>query len=205
MDTILQDMITNLKKFGMEINPDKSSILIQSPTTSSTRSTYQIAGLNIKTTKKIKYLGAYLTNGLNRPQSISDRLHQSSGISKSLIPFLKKTKPLLTLAKKIYNMSIAPIMSYELKGTALTKANRTQLRKYERLIMQNMATSASDHNDQTTHVKLEGKTITKRITAYRICYWAHIQRRPNNHILQRALEYQIPIKKKSRVTLPNLA
>jgi hypothetical protein len=78
-------------------------------------------------------------------------------------------------------------MSYEPKGTALTKANRTQLRKYERLIMQNMAASASDHNNQTTHVILEGKTITKRITAYRIRYWAHIQRRPNNQIFQRAL------------------
>jgi hypothetical protein len=56
MDIFLQHMITNLKNFGMEINPDKSSILIRSPITPSTASTYQIVGLNIKTTKKIKYL-----------------------------------------------------------------------------------------------------------------------------------------------------
>jgi hypothetical protein len=93
-------MITNLKNFGMEINPDKSSILIRSPITPSTPSTYQVAGPNIKTTKKIKYLGKYLTNGLNRPHIISDRLHQARGISKSLIPFLKKTKPSLNLVKK---------------------------------------------------------------------------------------------------------
>jgi hypothetical protein len=72
-------------------------------------------------------------------------LRQARGISKPLIPFLKKTKPSLNLVKKIYNMSIAPIMSYGLKGTALTIANRTKLRKHERLIMQNMATSAFDH------------------------------------------------------------
>jgi ferredoxin-fold anticodon binding domain-containing protein len=52
MDIILQHMITNLKNFGMEINPDKSSISIRSLITPSTRSTYQMAGLNIKTTKK---------------------------------------------------------------------------------------------------------------------------------------------------------
>jgi hypothetical protein len=74
-------------------------------------------------------------------------------------------------------MSIAPIMSYGLKGIALTKPNRTQLRKYERVILQNMCASASDYDNQTTHAILEGKTITKRITAYRIRYWAHIQRR----------------------------
>jgi hypothetical protein len=94
-------------------------------------------------------------------------------------------------------MSIGPLMTYGLKGTALTKANKTQLRKYK-LITQNMAASAYDHNNQTTHAILEGKTITKRITAYRIRYWGNIQRKPNNHILQRALEYQIPTKKKVR-------
>jgi hypothetical protein len=65
-------------------------------------------------------------------------------------------------------MSIAPTMSYGLKGTSLTKANRTQLRKYVRIILQNMSASASDYDNQTTHAILEGKTITKRITDYRI-------------------------------------
>jgi hypothetical protein len=100
MDIILQHMITNLKSFGMEINPDKSSISIRSLITPSTRSTYQIAGLNIKTIKKIKYPGTYPTNGLNRPHTISDRLHQARGTSKPLISFLKKTNPSLNLVKK---------------------------------------------------------------------------------------------------------
>jgi hypothetical protein len=46
-------------------------------------------------------------------------------------------------------------MSNGLKGTALTKANRLQLQKYERLIMQNMAASASDHNNPNNHVSVQ--------------------------------------------------
>jgi hypothetical protein len=68
-------------------------------------------------------------------------------------------------------MSISPIMSYGLKRTALIKANRTQLRKYERLLTQNMAASASDHNNQTTHeslliVSVTGHTFKEDLTTH---------------------------------------
>lgn len=81
-------------------------------------------------------------------------------------------------ARVIYKMVIEPTMTYGIKAAALTKANRTKLGRYERLILRNMINCAGTKpNKRKIYDILEGKTITRRIKYLRFCYFGHVQRR----------------------------
>lgn len=100
----------------------------------------------------------------------------------------------------IYKIVICPIMIYGIKAAALTKANREKLSRYERYLLSIMTRFATKKSFTRFNRRkiLEGKTIEKKVVAYRIRHWAHILRRPPNHLLQQALSLRAPYKKRGR-------
>lgn len=95
------------------------------------------------------------------------------------------------IARLLYKMVIEPSMTYGLKCAALTKANRSKLRRYERLILRDMINNAgSKPGPIKIHDLLEGKTVTKRIKCLRLCYYGHILRRPAPHLLHSAYRHK---------------
>ncbi|GBP05750.1 hypothetical protein EVAR_98516_1 [Eumeta japonica] len=89
-------------------------------------------------------------------------------------------------------------MTYGLNVVALTKSNRTRLRQYEREILKDMLQAARNQPKLKTQEILEGKTITKIIKVRRICYYGHLLRRDQPHILNSALRYTTTERKVGR-------
>lgn len=80
---ILSDNLEDLDRFmreftnvaietGLLVNPLKSEIMIRQPRPDGTilPETLPIGNFDIKVTNKLKYLGIYLTDGLNRPMIV---------------------------------------------------------------------------------------------------------------------------------------
>ncbi|GBP32939.1 hypothetical protein EVAR_20117_1 [Eumeta japonica] len=80
-------------------------------------------------------------------------------------------------------MVISSSITYGLNVVALTKSNRTRLRQYKREILKDMLPAARNQPKLKTQEILKGKTIIKTIKVRRICYYGHLLRRDQPHIL----------------------
>ncbi|GBP07941.1 Putative uncharacterized transposon-derived protein F52C9.6 [Eumeta japonica] len=201
--TVLTNIMKNLKELlisvGLKLNETKTKMLVRDPINKSiAKQTQEINGVLITPVDTIKYLGTYLTSELSRRDTIKARCKQAIRNAKGLIPFIKKTKMHWKIAKLIYKMVISPSMTYGLNVVALTKSNRTRLRQYEREILKDMLQAARNQPKLKTQEILEGKTITKIIKVRRICYYGHLLRRDQPHILNSALRYTTTERKVGR-------
>lgn len=192
----LNSMFTRLKHLletvGLKTNDTKTKLLIRDPNhLQGSRQFIFLAGTNIVPVSEIRYLGTYITAGHNRRNTVRTRCKQGMKNSKTLISLIKKTKMQWKTARILYKMIIEPTMTYGLKAAAITKANRSMLRRYERMILSDMLNHTRDPPKNTkTHQILQGKTITKRVKFLRMCYYGHILRRTPPHILHTALKFK---------------
>lgn len=131
------------------------------------------------------------------------------GISMTVTKFVKDFRITDSVARMIYNTVLFPTMTFGLKGTALTKANRVKLRRYETQILRSLRRhSKSTARYSTVSKYLSGKTVMRRLRVYKASYFAHILRRPRTHLLQHAYRYKASYKKHGRpciTWLDNLA
>lgn len=112
------------------------------------------------------------------------------GVGTTLARFVKEFRINEAVVKMMYNSVIFPSMAFGLKGSALTKANRNKLRRYESYILRTMRHhSKKTESAKTVHEFLGGKTVMRRIRVQRASYFGHIMRRPTNHLLQHAYRY----------------
>lgn len=118
-----------------------------------------------------------------------------------IIPFIQKNKPPWPLVRKIYSSVIVPTITYGLNAMALTAGNRRTLRRIERKIVLEWYKASGGRDTVAARRLLLGRTIIKKIKAFRILYWGHIVRRENNHILQAA--YRLNLKGPLRKCRPS--
>ena len=202
---LLADNMQDLHKFidefsdvaqevGLSINPQKCELLIRNPNNPETNHppSLPVGRFNITRVNKLKYLGVYLTNNLNRPMIVRERIKTAYKIAHSLLPFLREHSLPLALIQKIYETTIAPVATYGLKASAMTRRNRISLTNMERQILRILSDTATDR-PSTIQPKtmLRNKTIVKRVMVNRLRYHRHIERRPNNHILRVARRFKI--------------
>lgn len=78
---------------GLELNANKSEILIRDPLghipQQNIGNLLRIGDLDIKIVDKMKYLGVYLTNSINRPATVNERIKSALKICYSITPFFK--------------------------------------------------------------------------------------------------------------------
>lgn len=148
----------------------------------------------------MKYLGIFLTETLDRPQTTRKRCKQAIGSSKIIIEFLRRYKPSWKLAKLIYKTVISPSITYGLKAAALVKRNRRSISKYEMQIIKEILKYCRDKPRGRVKLSklLDGKTAVKKIRVMRIKYWGHIQRRQQGHPLKVAQAMKYDKKKTGR-------
>lgn len=98
----------------------------------------------------------------------------------------------------MYNTVIFPLMTFGLKVTTLTRANRVKLRNTEKSCLSILLKFSYKRNNTFTRARqfLRGKTVTRRIKVMKICYWGHVKRRPTNHMLRLSAQLQSSAKKK---------
>lgn len=201
LENFLNEIKPNLKDAGMNINFEKSTIMIRDPSGKEKYKSgeeHKIGQHKLKTTNKMKYLGTFLTNNLNRRETVRERTKRAHIATKIILPFIEKHRPNWNITKNIYTTVILPIMTYGVKTAALTKANRRSLRRAEKNIIQLIAKASNTSENRTTKELLNGKTITKRISTYSMKFWGHILRREREHLLKKALKITEDKKKVGR-------
>lgn len=80
----------------------------------------KLSNFDIKTVEKLKYLGIYISDNLNRALTVRERVKAAYKVTYSLIPFLKKHKLSVELISQVYRSVIAPVITFGLKASAIT-------------------------------------------------------------------------------------
>lgn len=135
-----------------------------------------------------------MTSTLSRGDVIRKRCGLSLGLGITLSKFVKDFGITDDVVKMMYNSVIHPAMVFGLKGSALTKSNRSKIRRYETHILRTMRLhSKKTCTAKTVREFLDGKTVTRRIRVLRASYFGHIHRRPRG---QHAYHYK-PVSRKT--------
>ena len=125
IEEILKVLKFELERVGLELNVDKSKVLIREPRFDrKIPENIILNGEKFDVTNTLKYLGTYFTENLDRPKTTRIRCRQAIICTKIVIEFMKKFKPSWHLAKLIYKTGIEPAITYGLKAACLVKRNR---------------------------------------------------------------------------------
>lgn len=96
------------------------------------------------------------------------------------------------LLMQIYHSAIVPVVLFGLKGSALAQRNRNSLDRMEPYMVSKFKSLSRDPPASNKVLQLlKGRTIGRKCTVHRLNNWGHIVRRPDRHILKRALRYRI--------------
>lgn len=201
LDLIIKHLKMAFARVGLEINKDKSNILIRDPSKDSiTPNSLLLDNEPFPVVDKLRYLGSYLTTDLARPLTTRIRCSSTMKIAKMVIAFCKRYKPTWRLGKLMYKTVILPSMIYGFKTATILKRNRLSITRFENQIVREIWDSCRDRPSSSLSVSqlLDGKTAVKIIRILKICYWAHIQRRDSLHPLKLAANLCLNKKKKGR-------
>lgn len=201
LESIIKAIEECLGEVGLEINNSKSQILVRNPNKAEDKQEEMILnGKNYRICEIVKYLGIFLTSKLNRRATTRQRCINATKASKVVVDFCRKFKPPWDIGKLIYKTVIAPAMTYGTKVATLTKRNRLQLSRYEKMIIKDIWRHCRKERKRKINVRKEltGRTINRRIRVGRIKYYGHIMRRESNHPLKLAYKLKFKKKKKGR-------
>ncbi|KAL1402280.1 hypothetical protein pipiens_019812 [Culex pipiens pipiens] len=198
MDEIMWSLRSLLEEVGLIIHPEKTELLIRDPyeTKDARLEQHIVGGFHLTSKASVRYLGAYLTATVNRPESVKRRCSQGSRVSKAILPFLKKNRVPWDIARRIYRSVVVPTVVFGLNAISLTAGNRRTLRHFERKTVQEWYKACGGVTIASTRSLLLKKTIIKTIVINRVTYWGHISRRMANHLLQAAFNLKIELPKR---------
>lgn len=201
MTDVVRELEIELAAIGLTVNAKKSNILLRDPIQchSPLAEEVLINGKHIKVAATIKYLGIYLSADLHRRGTVMHRIQAAYRTLYMLMPFLKRHRLPMDTLLHIYHTVIAPTALYGLKVATLVKRNRQSLRRMECAMIKllgSIARQSVSVNDANIQSTLRHRTINRKIRIQRLKYWGHVSRRPGLHVLQRAMKYSIPGKKK---------
>jgi hypothetical protein len=180
-----------LLTIGLQLNTDKSNVLVKNPLRVEDRDTDQVERFGnerLKVVSKMKYLGVYLTDTLRRKENVAERIKKAYKAMRVILHFVKRTRLPWRLTLRLYSTVIAPVVLYGMPETYLTKSNRMALRAMEETIITTLRRAATRREDaeeepdpRMIEMMLDNKTINNRITT-RLRYWGHIRRREREDI-----------------------
>lgn len=198
LDQIVPILVKHLEAANLSLNKEKTKVLVRTPLGSPPKqikignSTYDVA-------PELTYLGITITSTLCRPKTMRSRCKKAVKASKIAVEFAKQNKPSLQVGKMLYESLIVPTMVYGSQVSMLTKKNRISMRKYERQIVEELATCCVDPDGKISLNRLlEKKTVTKKIRALQMRYWSHVIRTEDSQLLKLAAKYKKPYKKRGR-------
>jgi hypothetical protein len=195
---VMEILLENLSKYGLELNPNKSSLLIKarnhlcSQLTSIKVLTYDIPIVN-----SLKVLGVTINSNMERKSAIKERVNNTMRVYKALLQFLKDLKAPLELLVRLYESIIVPAMLHGLSSSSMTEQNRKTLMRREILILKQLATIAHPRPTQISISKLlNNRTINRKVSANRIKYFMHVKRGGKDTLTTKSLNYTVSCKRK---------
>lgn len=195
---IIAEFVPILSTYGLEINGEKSGVMIKDVTPVSPGQQITInSQLKLPVVSSIKYLGITIPSDMSRRNSIRSRCASSVALSRALVPYLKKLKAPIEVIMKLYHAIIVPSLIYGLKSCSITQANKKTLMRREISIIKELSSFAHPRPKQNSiYQLLDGKTINRKVTVQRVRYYGHIKRREPASLLRKALSYHEPHRRK---------
>lgn len=188
---ISEILLTELAKYGLELNAEKSGILIKGILIDAPPHV-QILDHEVKFVNTIKFLGSTINNNMERKSSIHSRLHSTRKLFKGLLPYLSELKAPIELLMQFYSLVIVPCMLYGLKSMSVTSQNKATLMRREITMVKELSSIAYPKPAQQSIAKLlKYQTINRRMTVSRVRYFGHIVRSNQQSMLKRAYKYNL--------------
>lgn len=198
LDKIVPILLKHLEQANLHLNKDKTKVLIRTPL-GTPPDKIVIGNTTYEVTSELIYLGITITSTLSRPKTTRARCKKAVRASKVAVDFARQNKPSVEVVSALYEAIVAPTMLYGTQVSTLTKRNRISMRKYEKQIVEELASCCRDTTGRITlDQMLRGKSITKKVRALQMRYWSHIVRMDDTHILKLAAKYRKPYKKRGR-------
>lgn len=138
---ILETLEPLLASIGLEINVDKTIVLIRNPydiDNTAPDEYKQFGRYLLKLVTKMRYLGTYVTSSLTRKELTAERIKKAKKAFQPLCSFLRKFKLEWAVVKRLYHALITPIATYAMEAGTLLKENRNALRNMENYMLQKL-------------------------------------------------------------------
>lgn len=195
LEDALQEIAVEGKKTGLQINENKTKIMIYGKKGKS--STVKIGSFEFEKVEKFKYLGVTITSTGDRRKEIEEKIistnrayHANKKLLKSKI-LSKQTK------LNIYKVLIRPIMMYAAETMILSKKDEEDLRIIERKIMRSILGPVKiGDNEYRSRMNYEieqemkGENIIKSIKRQRMKWLGHIYRADQQAITAQMTQWQ---------------
>lgn len=174
----------------LSVNITKCNILLRDPLhcVPALDDFVTLNGKKIKVVNILKYLGIYLSSDIDRRSTVSNRIRSAYRFFYALSPFFTENRLSMDLLLQLYCNIIVPTVMYGLKVVTLTKKNRMSLRRMENFMVLKLRDLARDPPFTHYSIILRGRSIIRQCRVHRLKYWT---RRPDGHILERAMNYRI--------------
>lgn len=200
LDRIVQFLVPELKAHGLEINPTKSELVLKSSDNelkAALAGQHLLGGLMIPTRPCTTILGVNHSHDMNRRTQIIDRCNKALRMYHLLVPILQPLKLEYAFLVRLYRALILPIMVFGLRHNSFTQSNKIILMHREVQMLRGLASIAHPRpKNATLNSLLHGRTINRVVTVGKLCYFAHIFRRPTHSLLKRSLCYRLAKKRK---------
>jgi hypothetical protein len=194
---IVTVLMKHLSEFGLQVNYDKSSVLIKDPSNSTHPSSFPLGDSSIPVVANLKVLGSPINSNMNRKSSVKPRILTAMKLFRVLLPYLKNLKAPMDLLIKLCATIIVPSMLYGLNCSSMTKANARTLMNREIYILRMLADIAHPRPPQTTFSNLlNNKTINRKATVARLRYYYHVRRSDRRTLIIKSLFYTENAKRK---------
>lgn len=200
LDHVLTELVPELKVHGLEINPKKSELVLKTSRPdlkTALADSYQLGGLQIPTRPCTIILGVTHSHNMHRRSQILDRCNKALRVYHLLVPMLQPLKLDFTFLIRLYRALVLPVMVFGLRHNSFTQSNKIILMHREIQMLRGLASIAHPRpRNATISSLLRGKTINRTVTVGKLCYFAHIHRRPSHSLLKRSLCYRLAKKRK---------
>jgi hypothetical protein len=191
---VLEALLLNLRPYGLEINPEKSGILIKKRATGDQQALppLKVLEYDIPVVSSLKVLGTTINSHMERKSAIKNRLNTTMRVYKSILQYLKKLKAPIDLLVKLYEIIIVNAMIYGLNCSSMTKQNQKSLMHREIIILKELASIAYPKPTQITIAKLlNNRTINRKVSIGRIRFYNHVRRGDRNTLTFKSLNYRV--------------
>ncbi|KAK3917572.1 Transposon TX1 uncharacterized 149 kDa protein [Frankliniella fusca] len=198
----LAAFVAGLREVGLQLNPRKCEYLVRQPAIDPLPlpRPVRMAGLEIQRVAGIIYLGAHITNALDRQPVVYHRIRRSQRSLAALLPAIRERGLPLPVLDRLHTSIIRPSLEYELALASSTQRSRASLRRQDGVIREALRATALRVRPGRLPPPPPGpvRSASRGLRIARVAWRGHIERRPAGHPLRRALAFTLGRKKVGR-------
>jgi len=198
---LLEALVPRLQELGLEVNYTKTEYMLRSPWERhhGPPRPVQLGRYEVNQVARLVYLGAHISDGLDRKATVRHRSQRAQRNLAALMPTLQEHPLPPRVLHQLYRTNVTAALAYELATAASTKGQRGSVRR-QADVMRNamLATARRPGQAPCLRGEVARHSIIRSVRQARIKFAGHVHRRPMGHMLRRARALDIGVKKQGR-------